>query len=152
MESPARMRVMQSVDCIFSRKLALGKLKTLNPMFFLISCAVRRRIETMVLGMCYSRGTALLTCTEQGVAAIQRIHCRDEDEDMGVSTGGDEDMGVSTSSPADSIVWSVADSGCVLCLRVDGSERYALFGGYVIYHFTIFSNSLSHVGPWRMEM
>lgn len=70
-------------------------------------------------------GSALLTCTEQGVAAIQRIHCRDEDEDMGVSNGGD----VSTSTPAEPIIWSVADSGCVLCLRVDASERYALFGG-----------------------
>jgi phosphoglucomutase len=63
------------------------------------------------------------------VAAIQRISCQDEDEDMGVSTGGDEDMGVSTSSQAGS-VWSVTDSGCILCLRVDGSERYAVFGGY----------------------
>ena len=66
------------------------------------------------------------------MAAIQRIAWQDEDEDMDVSTGGDEDMGVSTSSQAgsDSIVWSVTEAGCILCLRVDGSERYAVFGGY----------------------
>ncbi|KAG0624808.1 hypothetical protein M758_2G005500 [Ceratodon purpureus] len=76
-------------------------------------------------------GTAVLTCTEQGVVAIQRISCQDDDEDMGVSAGGDEDMGVSTSnqSGSDAMVWSVTDSGCILCLRVDGSERYAVFGG-----------------------
>lgn len=86
------------------------------------------------------------------MAAIQRIHCQDEDEDMGASTGGDEDMGVSTSSPAgDSIIWSVADSGCVLCLRVDGSERYAVFGGYFsVFSYHIFSDSLAHVGPWKI--
>lgn len=67
------------------------------------------------------------------MAAIQRIHCRDEDEDMGVSNGDD----VSTSTPAEPIIWSVADSGCVLCLRVDASERYALFGGYVLLHILI---------------
>uniref|UniRef100_A0A7I4AKR3 Ribosome biogenesis protein NSA1 n=1 Tax=Physcomitrium patens TaxID=3218 RepID=A0A7I4AKR3_PHYPA len=76
-------------------------------------------------------GTAVLTCTEQGVAAIQRISFPADDEDMGVSNDGDEDMGVSTSSQvsSDAIVWSVADSGSVCCLRVDGSERYAIFGG-----------------------
>jgi len=73
----------------------------------------------------------VLTCTEQGVVAIQRIYCHDEDKDMGVSTSGDEDMGISTSSLVNAIVWGVADFECILYLWVDGSKCYALLGGYV---------------------
>ena len=97
----------------------------------------------------------MLTCTEQGVVAIQRISCQDDDEDMGVSAGGDEDMGVSTSnqSGSDAMVWSVTDSGCILCLRVDGSERYAVFGGYVsVFPCHVFADFLASVGYWQVVM
>lgn len=89
------------------------------------------------------------------MAAIQRISCRDEDEDMGVSAGGDEDMGVSTSNQAgsDAIAWSVTDSGCILCLRVDGSERYAVFGGYAsVFPCHVFADFLALVGDWQIGM
>lgn len=67
----------------------------------------------------------MLTCTEEGVAAIQRILYQDKegDDNMDVCTTHKDAVDEASTS------WSVTESGCVLCLQVDGTESYAIFGG-----------------------
>ncbi len=57
-----------------------------------------------------------MTCTEKGVAAIQRVP--------------DQIKGEATDSELLIANWSISESGCVLCLRVDTTEQHAAFGGY----------------------
>ncbi|CAK9255974.1 unnamed protein product [Sphagnum jensenii] len=62
-----------------------------------------------------SGGKSVLTCTEKGVAAIQRVP--------------DQIKGEATDSELLIANWSISESGCVLCLRVDTTEQHAAFGG-----------------------
>ena len=76
--------------------------------------------------MSLARGRSLLTCTEKGVAAIRKLSYEAQDEDMGVSASCQADTSLVAAN------WSVSESGCILSLRVDSSERYAIIGGYEV--------------------
>lgn len=56
----------------------------------------------------------LLTCTTKGNGSIKTIDLSDTLEDSGASKK-----------------WNVCGSGSISCSQVDGSENYALFGGWV---------------------
>ncbi|GAU17530.1 hypothetical protein TSUD_340730 [Trifolium subterraneum] len=62
-----------------------------------------------------SRDYNLLTCTSKGNASIRSIEVPES------ATG--------SSSTNSSKTWNVCNSGNILCCKVDGSEKFALFGG-----------------------
>lgn len=62
-----------------------------------------------------SRSCTLLTCTTKGNASLRSIEVTD-------SPAGSASIGSSST-------WSVCGSGNILCSKVDGSEKYATFGG-----------------------
>ncbi|WJX79609.1 hypothetical protein P8452_62716 [Trifolium repens] len=62
-----------------------------------------------------SRDYNLLTCTSKGNASIRSIEVPES------ATG--------SSSTNSSKTWNVCNSGNVLCCKVDGNEKFALFGG-----------------------
>ncbi|KAL5060402.1 hypothetical protein RYX36_032006 [Vicia faba] len=62
-----------------------------------------------------SRAYNLLTCTSKGNASIRSIEVPDSETE--------------SSSTNSSKTWNVCNSGNVLCCKVDGNEKFALFGG-----------------------
>ncbi|XP_030961641.1 WD repeat-containing protein 74-like [Quercus lobata] len=62
-----------------------------------------------------SRSCTLLTCTTKGNTSMRSIEVTD-------SPAGSASIGSSNT-------WSVCSSGNILCSKVDGSEKYAIFGG-----------------------
>ncbi|KAK7842117.1 hypothetical protein CFP56_014303 [Quercus suber] len=62
-----------------------------------------------------SRTCTLLTCTTKGNTSMRSIEVTD-------SPAGSASIGSSNT-------WSVCGSGNILCSKVDGSEKYAIFGG-----------------------
>lgn len=65
------------------------------------------------------RDCTLLTCTTKGNASIRSIELVDSS---------------TVSSCIDSPkIWNVCSGGNILCCKVDGNEKFALFGGWV--HF-----------------
>ncbi|TXG73713.1 hypothetical protein EZV62_002292 [Acer yangbiense] len=80
----------------------------------------RRRQESL------SRSCTLLTCSTKGNASMRSIEVSNPAE----------------STSVDSIKsWNVCGSGTVLCSKVDGNEKYALFGGKGV-----------EVNVWDLEM
>lgn len=69
------------------------------------------------MGLFVERGPALLTCTEYGDAALQRL----SDEDQVSQSHADKDQLV--------VKWNVSQTGSILCMKVDDSEHHAVFGG-----------------------
>ncbi|CAM6128722.1 unnamed protein product [Calypogeia fissa] len=64
-----------------------------------------------------SWGPAVLTCTEYGDAALQRL----SHEGQVSQSRTDEDQLI--------VKWNVSQTGSVLCMKVDGGEQHAVFGG-----------------------
>ncbi|KAI4353078.1 hypothetical protein L6164_002052 [Bauhinia variegata] len=62
-----------------------------------------------------SRCCTLLTCTAKGNASIKSIE---------ISNSSTESASIGSSR-----AWDVCAGGSILCCKVDGSEKYALFGG-----------------------
>lgn len=64
-----------------------------------------------------SWGPAVLTCTEYGDAALQR--CSNEEQVSHSHTTEDQLI----------VKWNISQTGSVLCMKVDGNEQHAVFGG-----------------------
>ncbi|XP_028793841.1 WD repeat-containing protein 74 [Neltuma alba] len=107
-----------------------GRVEVLNPVngdvqaAMLNSNATDIRSEENVIGGLHlfakknvelaSRSCTLLTCTTKGNASVKSFE---------VTNSSSESVSLNSST------WNVCAGGDILCCKVDGSEKYALFGG-----------------------
>lgn len=118
------MLMMPSLGCIYlqERKWSscLGNaLETFSLCFYRLSYPLPLLAYSSILLWIYFviRSCTLLTCTEKGKASIRSFEVTTSTKEF-ASTGSSRS-------------WEVCNAGNILCSKLDGSENYALFGGWV---------------------